>query len=584
MRRFSQILAALMIVCLVISSPAMASTVTGSTFKGQINVVNSSWANANFVIPVTINTQNMIDGKYILDDFSDVALQDSANADVAFMPAEGAGNQWMMFVDDIVQNGTNNYYLYTGGTTSGGKLRYFPDTDGMTVHDDASLEPASAFEVETKGFVDTGSGADKNLVLKTAAVQLYVSAERTITASITGTVSTNISQTAYDDFFTVQGVNWAAQSFTPTISGLIQNVVLYLDYSGSPTGTITVGIKATDGSGKPSGSYLCSATMTAPQSGAQTFTFSSPAPLISGTVYAVVMSDPGDSGGNYERWARQSTNVYAGGSYQISANSGSTWTITTGKDFYLKADILPFATVSAAAQSSAEHNYKAKLTGGTLTLYDGVSSLGTASYSGSIDNNANDWAFAQNGAMPYVEYIKVTVGATLKGYWYWENDTRFTDQSGNNNTATPTFRTTASVADMTATLVNFAPLNPSFGGLPPTTTAVEYPITFPAETQATEAPDQSGMTNLPGGSAVYNYLVDHDIPPALVTYPIMMIVLIGACFLAYWKPKDIGLAGLAILVVSGIFIRLEMLPWAFLPLEAIPFAFVIVKRGGFSRA
>jgi len=56
------------------------------------------------------------------------------------------------------------------------------------------------------------------------------------------------------------GSNYAGQTFTPTTSFSLTKVVLMLVKNGAPTGTLTVGIKATSG-GLPTGSYLTSATI-----------------------------------------------------------------------------------------------------------------------------------------------------------------------------------------------------------------------------------------------------------------------------------------------------------------------------------
>ena len=65
--------------------------------------------------------------------------------------------------------------------------------------------------------------------------------------------------TGDDSGQSVYGSNWYAQTFTPSIAHTITSVKLLLYRSGSP-GTVTVSIRATDGSGHPIGPDLCSGT------------------------------------------------------------------------------------------------------------------------------------------------------------------------------------------------------------------------------------------------------------------------------------------------------------------------------------
>ena len=590
MKRSNRFLAALGLLALLISGPVAASTITGSIYKGRINVVNSSYAAANFVVPVTINTQNLIDGKYILSDCSDIALQDSTGADTAFMPAPGAGTAWMIFVPDIQQNLTNNYYLYTGGTTSGGKLRYFPADGGMTVPDAAGLElGANNFEIEIPGFVNTSSGADKNLINKPGAVLCNVSASGTITvttyAGAAGTDQTYNTGTSQRE---ISGAAWYAQSFTTGSQQLLNYVQLYCygAHSGIPAGTTSVSIYAVAGSGQPTGSSLATATLadssiTADQF--NTWTFATPLYLANATKYIMVVSDPTATSANHWHWGFNNSNGYANGSFWGSSNSGATWTETAGADFRFLTNAIAASQITATSQSSAEHNYKINRTGSTLTLYDGVTSLGSTPAI-TVVNNANAWVFAKNSSILYMEYINITISGTLKGSWTWENAATFTDLSGNSNTATPTFATTASVANVTASLVGFAPLYPSSGGIESTTSGPAGPITsVPAEPVVSDVgPDQ--ITKAPGGSAVFNWIDDQGIPPGMVTYPLMAIAQILTVFAVYNWTRCMGWTGIVLFMVAGLFIVWRWMPWPALFFYGVFLAFSVTRRGAFSRA
>jgi len=100
--------------------------------------------------------------------------------------------------------------------------------------------------------------------------------------------------TGDDIYFSVHDVHWAAQTFTPAIGYTITSVKLLLSRIRSP-GTITIGIRATDVNGKPTGSDLCSGTTDGdtliyfPSSQWREITLGSGTSLTASTKYAIVM-------------------------------------------------------------------------------------------------------------------------------------------------------------------------------------------------------------------------------------------------------------------------------------------------------
>ncbi len=69
-----------------------------------------------------------------------------------------------------------------------GKIRYFPDTAGMTVADAASLELGNNFEIEAKGYFDVSSGLGQVCFNKAVALAPYISASGELTSLIFGTL------------------------------------------------------------------------------------------------------------------------------------------------------------------------------------------------------------------------------------------------------------------------------------------------------------------------------------------------------------------------------------------------------------
>jgi len=145
--------------------------------------------------------------------------------------------------------------------------------------------------------------------------------------------------TGDDGQFLIHTVNWRAQTFTPATAHKITSVKLLLYRVGSP-GQVTVGIRATDGSGHPTGEDLCSGTTngnTLPTESPfewREITLGDGYNLNADTKYAIVVRMPGGDGANYVQWRRDgSSPTYTKGNAESSNNSGETWATLTSWDF-----------------------------------------------------------------------------------------------------------------------------------------------------------------------------------------------------------------------------------------------------------
>jgi len=145
--------------------------------------------------------------------------------------------------------------------------------------------------------------------------------------------------TGDDHAYGVWGVNWYAQTFTPSTSHTVVSVKLELYRVGEP-GDITVSIRNTT-SDLPSGEDLCSGTtsantLTTGSSGEwREITLGSGTALTASTKYAIVVRCTGGDGSTkYLMWrVDTSSGAYTDGNYCNSSNSGSSWTETDGYDF-----------------------------------------------------------------------------------------------------------------------------------------------------------------------------------------------------------------------------------------------------------
>ncbi len=140
--------------------------------------------------------------------------------------------------------------------------------------------------------------------------------------------------TGEDDYGAIYGANWAAQTFTPATAHRITSVKLMLVRAGSP-GDITVSIRATDGTGHPTGADICSGITngnTLPESGYgewREITLTPAFNFKAATKYAIVVRALGATLGNHLSWSWDTEGGYAAGNGETSINSGGTWTAQT---------------------------------------------------------------------------------------------------------------------------------------------------------------------------------------------------------------------------------------------------------------
>jgi hypothetical protein len=129
----------------------------------------------------------------------------------------------------------------------------------------------------------------------------------------------------------IYGSFWVVQTFTPSVAHTITSVKLLLYRVGAP-GTVTVSIRATDGSGFPTGGDLCSGNTngnTLPTGSPfewREIKLGSGYGLSAGTTYAIVVRATSGDASNYVLWRVDgSSPTYGGGMYLLSINSGLSW-------------------------------------------------------------------------------------------------------------------------------------------------------------------------------------------------------------------------------------------------------------------
>jgi hypothetical protein len=215
--------------------------------------------------------------------------------------------------------------------------------------------------------------------------------------------STTWNSAGDDDRF--GGNHWRCQSFTPDTVHGAYSVKLRLERGMLPE-TVTVSIRATDGTGKPTGSDLCSGTTngnTLPSGSSELreIFFTTNPTLSAGTKYAYVVRV---TNSNSLQWYLNN-DVYPDGNSGFSGNSGSTW-FDGGTDFVFEdwgvapvpTDVL--LTGQADGVSSAESSVVlvfiiAGVSDGTSTAVGDLSIAGQVDLLGQSDGTSTTTAAIQ---------------------------------------------------------------------------------------------------------------------------------------------------------------------------------------------
>ncbi|MCL2140342.1 MAG: hypothetical protein FWH42_01490 [Dehalococcoidia bacterium] len=590
MKRLINILAVFIICLVCLVHPILASNISNAVYRGQINVVNNGYASAKNVTPFTLNAQSLVDLLYINPDYSNVAIVDRNNIDVAFMPPFNYGNEWLLWVPDINQYNTMNYYMYAGGSTEmNGKIAYFPDTSGMTTNNSNSLQIGSnPFRIEMSGYFDSTQVGALPLNKAGSLLWTYDQSEsiRALgyaitndTIQLTGAVNGNNATTALNS-----GGQWVAQSFTLTSSAILVGVSSSSIQLGNPT-LAWLDLYAFDGTTSSlSGTPI--ATSNAITNAQSTFTFNTQ-PILSAGQYAfVIKSQPMASSYVRVQYRTDPAN-YSGGNVFTTTSSGATWFSVDGSIFNLALITAPPNT-GTTALPAGEHT--------VALVYDGTNLMweidGSITYSAAVPGfnvpvNTNQWQLLQNGSVPYMERYRVWINGTLVQDISWrDNPSVFSDASGNNNNAYPSFVNAPTNPQITATMVRFEAINPNPGGIPPTTNpggaggiGGNQPIT-----DVPDDPDISGfgahqLPNIPFiGQPVADFFDAKDWPYALFVFPLMVILLLITTYVTYAITHDLAWMGAGSFIVAGLFIALKLLLWVWLFPMTIVLAFCIVKR------
>ncbi|MFL6282560.1 MAG: beta strand repeat-containing protein, partial [Pyrinomonadaceae bacterium] len=207
--------------------------------------------------------------------------------------------------------------------------------DGATTVQNLSLTPNSVnncFTDTAFGDYAAGSGTGVDIASSPGDVKLGgLGAEAIDQSNSPASLSTA----------TITTTTWIAQTFTAGKTGQLTKAMMSMGLSSGSTATGTVELRGTT-SGAPNAIVLATATIgpvtNVGSAGTYFATFSTPATVTAGTVYALVLR--ANAGGSPAFGVQGTTNGYAGGVYYRSTTSGSAWTAQT-TDLYFAEYVKP---------------------------------------------------------------------------------------------------------------------------------------------------------------------------------------------------------------------------------------------------
>ncbi len=583
MKRLSAILALLVA---LLPSLTFASSIGNAEYKSTIIITNNSTTTTNVSTNFTLSVPNLITLGMLSADASDCAIQNSSGNDTAFMPGYGT-NPWMTWCSSVGTSAQVTQYLYSKGVT-GGKLRYFPGSAGMTIASNTTLEPSSNFTVELDGYVDTTAGANKYLVNKPGSLSIYN--DLTTSGKIhvlipTSNSTVNLATAGAGDNTSITSVIGAATHWEA-----VQTNDSDTSYVSTTSTTYLLDTYTTNASSLnlPSGSVINAvAVITIRRSTTANNALLKPVLRLGGieTVGSEVTSTPSTS----YITDNQTLVRPGGGSWSLSdlaslqigaylADTGAEGRLT---QVYAQVLYSP-PTLSTTAVSSGEHTVT--VTGNATALYLTVDTTTANTTAATVPSNSNNWTIALSAAMPYMNTYKEYVGGTLKASIAWQYDTLFYDASGNGNTATPSFATTSSNANVSAVVSSQAGLltgpavitTPS-GGSTMITSVPSTPATLYT----------AGTYIYPGATLITAWAVAAGQPPIAFHYTFIFGLSLLAMILVYAKTHDtkMGQRGsLLLAVIAGLLVVVyfynagAVVGWVLIPYGLLGLALVVWRK------
>lgn len=566
-----------------------AADITRATYYGNLQITNNGSAATNQSATFSLNTTALINVGFVNASLNNTAILNDAGADTPFMPGHTpSGNPWVVWVSSISAgvgggNATLSYTLYTGGNQSMASLiRYFPAAAGMNVTDNASLEIGANFTINQTAFIDTSTGVNKTLIYKPGAITTNTSGGNiTTTAAVNATLNLYpTSNGTMGNFMTVVGAATAWQAVASN-----DNSTSYLAITNPGAGFTSNNTFTSNGS-----AYTLNGTIAYVRLYYVVSTNNTVVPP-TGYFQAVMqnVTDSAQNGATNGVWTTYNITYY-------TDPSGGAWTIAdiqnlnfgvycAGPDgtelrisyIYVEVNYAQDQVITSTNVATGNHSVATTIDSGNITNYiDGVRN-GTVTLNGTgIVNTPNDWQFCVANTTPWMEYTAITINGTLAANWTWQYATAFTDLTGNGHTATPTFRTSGSSANVTANLTSYTPYTQSTSTpTSPNASASNITIAF------TQPPNLYSELNITApGAAWWNSVLDtKNIPRAIFWFPFLFGITCVLGLATHWLTKSLLIQG----IVMGFLLILFSLMggfgfWVSIEFIILALAFIIGEK------
>lgn len=469
MKRICLILLLILVATPIIS--VAASDISTATYSGVINITNASTATTEVAVPFTLSSADMISQGWVDSAFTRAAIQNTSGTDVPFMPGWST-NPWVIWEPSMSANTQENDALYVGPSSLNATKYYFSGTGGMTVADSATIELGNTFQVDLSGYIKTdmaGILIDKDNNGSGDGFDVRTDGDGNIKAIIGAAGASSVNATILPD-------GAGLSTLIPSVTG----AATHWDAVNDPVDTFDD--NATYVSSTSSTYTIDYFTLTAPA-------YSGTDQIITAVKVYYRATESGDAGHAIPYLYFNGADIVGGEqlidstwrtfSYAFTRPGGGAWQLSDFADLQAAVSIksgvdgvntikltqvyveLTYNYVTATtsiskATANGDHDLSIISNGVNLWItVDGAASANAAA--AAVTNNAFAWTIAPNVVMPYMEDFDIEVSGVPAAHWAWEYGATFTD-TVSSLVATPSFRTTSSDADVSASLISFQPI------------------------------------------------------------------------------------------------------------------------------
>ena len=392
------------------------------TYRAPLTISENGTA-AYTMLPVIVNVDNswMISNGFMSSTALDTRVETLGGL---VKPHLVADNKTLTAIVIPTASQTNLYFT-TGSTPLSSMYLITGYGGSIAFADDPVLELGANFTIEAKGYIDTTAGATKWIIAKSNG--MFINVDSTTNGTLNGVIASGVPPTGFVD----STANWTSEAnafdgnTVTAAASLVYGINVWTDYLElTRAATLISQVRVYTSAGLHNGMELDV--------------------FYGGGWNNIYSADPPEG-----QW--------------VSASIGSVQSVTSVRirlrrdtaDSRLFNELEYGAPIGIAATgvTSGEHTIALTLTTTNLTMtVDGVINANSMLV-GPVPDSVDIWSAFANNAMPYVEYLKITVGGN-QVLWYQPASyivgTNLPDRTGTAQNGTITWG--SNPAGITATL------------------------------------------------------------------------------------------------------------------------------------